>query len=287
MTKRRRRSSSSRSPKNNVTVIASVSVAAVAVVGLIGAVFASLPPDRGSDLCRVNAEPEEVVAVIVDASGEFSPLQRAAMLDRFYRALQRVAPSDDETRPVGAEVRVDIYNANASTGGLIEPVFSRCSTPALTGLQLMGGNARREQRTYREVFAEPLREAMLDLVAGESSDTSPILESLSAAVEQSFTGRTSGDRQAVIVLSDMLQNSENYSFYGRQRVPPFEEFYRAPEHNSVSLDLRGAKFCPILINRANAVEDALQGVALSAWWEQYAIAFRGRYDGWCIGELQL
>jgi hypothetical protein len=287
MTRRRRRSSSSRAPKNKYGLIAIVAVVALVAIGLIGAVFANLPPHRGSDLCRTDSEPEGVVAVVVDASGEFSPLQRAAMLDRFYRALQRVAPSDDERRPVGADIRVDIYNANASSGDLIEPVFSRCSTPALTGFQLMGGNARREQRTYREEFVEPLDQAMRELVAGESSDTSPILESLSAAVERSFSGRTSADRQAVIVLSDMLQNSANYSFYGHRQVPPFEDFYRSPEHNAVSLDLRGAKFCPILINRANAVEDALQGIALSVWWEQYAIAFRGRYDEWCIGELQL
>lgn len=287
MNRRRRRSSSSRGPKNNFILIAIVSVAAAAAVGLIGAVFSSLPPHRSADLCREDSDPDQIVAVVVDASGEFTPLQRAAMLDRFYRALGRVAPSEDERRLVGGEVRIDIYNANASNGGLLEPVFSRCSPPPLSGLQLLGGNKRRDERSYLSDFVDPLRQSMERLVAGESTDTSPLLESISAAVEQSFSGRTSGNKQAVIVLSDMLQNSDNYSFYGQRGVPPFEEFYRSPEHNAVPLDLRGAEFCPVLINRANVIEDNLQGVALHIWWEQYAIASRGRYDTWCIEELQL
>lgn len=287
MSRRRRSSSSSRGPKLNLPIILGAVVAFVGLIGATLAVVNSTPPRRGEDLCRTDAGPAGVVVVVVDASGEFSPVQQTAMLDRFYRALERVAPSDEQTRPVAGDVRVDVYNANAPVGELIEPVFSRCSTPRLRGLQALAGNVDRENRTYRTEFAQPLDDAMRRLVAGDRSSTSPILESLSASVERSLSGRSSRDIQAVVVLSDMLQNSDTYTFYGRGGVPSFQDFYLDPAHNAVSLDLRGASFCPIVINRDNAVEDALQSAGLSVWWEQYAAAYRGRFELWCLQELQL
>lgn len=287
MSRSRRRESSSRSPKQNWLVIA---FAAVGVIGLMAAtvmVMAAAPPDRAESLCLVDEAPSSVVVVVVDASGEFTQVQQAAMLDRFYRALDRLAPSEDPSRPVGPNVRVDVYNANAPLGGLIEPVFSRCSTPKLSGLQFLAGNAERERREYADEFAEPLRATMEALVAGASTETSPVLESLTASVEQSLTGRSSEQDHSVIVISDLLQNSRTMTFYGHQSVPDFAEFNTSSGRNAVSPDLRGAKLCPILINRPNEIEDRLQSYRLFVWWEQYTTAMRGRFDGWCLEELQL
>lgn len=58
--------------------------------------------------------------------------------------------------------------------------------PELSGLQLLAGNAARERREYEQEFAQPLDDIVRSLIAGQSSRTSPILESLTAAVEQSL-----------------------------------------------------------------------------------------------------
>lgn len=250
-------------------------------------ILSSSPPERDEDRCLADVGPSTVVAVVVDASEEFNEVQRQALMDRFYRALSRAAPSDEPSRPVAGEVRVDVYNANAPLGGLIEPVFSQCSTPKLTGLQALAGNPSREEREYEEAFARPLDEAVRGLTTGTSSETSPILESLTAAAERSFAGRDEAQQNSIILISDLLQNSSLVSFYGRQQVPSFESFTSLPGRSSVSPDLKGADLCPIIINRSTENEDRLQTTRLVDWWANYADRMRGRLDMVCIRELQL
>ena len=287
MARRKRTRGSSFSPGNNWLVMVAAAVGAFALIAITVVVVNASPPLRSDDLCLANEAPKSVVVVVVDASGEFTEVQQRALRDRFYRALDRLAPSDDPTRPVGAEVRVDIYNANAPLGRLIEPVFSRCSTPELSGLQLLAGNAARERREYEQEFAQPLDDIIRSLVAGQSSRTSPILESLTAAVEQSLAGRTSDQRHSIILVSDLLQNSDLVTFYGGSRVPDFSAFLDLPGRHEVSPDLRGATLCPIVINRSTDNEDRLQTGHLVDWWARYSDQMRGRFDGWCIQELQL
>lgn len=273
-------------PKNNLglAIGAVAAVGSLLVFGVVG--ILATPPKRDGDLCIRGEAPVAIVAVVVDASGEFSEIQQEALIDRFQRALAHLSPPESATRLVAAETRVDLYDASTSAGRSLEPVFSMCAPAPLVGMSAIAGNARRVEREYHTEFVEPLLAELRGLVGRPESDRSPILESVTAAVEHSFLGRTTQNQQAVLVVSDFLQNSSVISFY-RSGIPDFEDFSASPAFNAVRPDMKGADFCPIIITRTSAVEDRLQTIALFRWWEEYASSNRGRFDAFCTREFQL
>lgn len=273
-------------PKNNIPLIAGTIVLVVSVVGFGLFAMLSMPPQRGEDLCLPGASASHVIAVVVDASGEFTEVQREAFVDRFGRALTHISAPETSSRLVAPETRIDIYDASTSAGRSLAPLFSKCAPAPLTGLSAIVGNPRRAELEYRREFHEPLFEVLAELVGRPESNQSPILESLTAAAERSFQGRSTRDQQTMLLASDLLQNSEILSFY-RGGIIEFDEFESQPEFNAVRPDLRGAAICPILISRSTIAEDRLQNLALGRWWEEYAAANRGRFDVWCLREFQI
>lgn len=265
-------------------ITASSFVSLIIAAGVVG--LSTTPPKRGEDLCIRSSRPESVIAVIIDASGEFTPLQQQAMQDRFLRALGHLSPPEEDNRLVRSETRIDLYDARADAGQSLEPVFSRCAPAPLNGLSALVGNKGRVEQDYRQDFLEPLLEAFEDLIGRPEAQTSPILESVTAAVEHSFQGRTTADDQDILIISDLLQNSSLLSFY-RSGTPDFSGFSSTPAFNAVRPDMKGAGVCPVMITRTSRAEDQLQTLALVRWWEEYALANRGRFDGWCTREFQV
>ncbi|WP_417480951.1 hypothetical protein [Maricaulis sp.] len=282
----RRKASLSSAPRNRKGLIATAIAAGMALIGFSTVAAISAPPARDENLCIIGQPPGTIVALVVDASGEFTEVQQQAMLDRIARALTYTAAPTTLGRIVTNETRIDVYDATAAVGETLHPVFSKCSPTALHGLQRISGNSRRLEHDYERNFEAPLLATLADLVGHAESDRSPILESLTAASERSFAGRTVADAQKVLLVSDLLQNSEVLSFY-RDGVTDFSRFEQSSNFNAVRPDLRGADVCVVSITRANEVENRLQTTRLVRWWEDYIRASRGRTDIFCFGEFQI
>jgi len=282
----RLRAGLSSAPRTRNGLIGTAIGSVVALAVFIGFAAVSAPPRRDENLCIVDHSPPVVVALVVDASGEFSAVQQQAILDRLDRALRYTDEPTAEGRIVGNETRVDVYDATAAAGETLAPIFSKCSPAPLHGLERVSGNPRRVELEYERDFERPLLAALGDLVGHSESDRSPILESITAASERSFAGRTVTDTQKLLLISDLLQNSEILSFY-QSGVVEFSVFEQSANFNAVRPDLRGADVCVVSITRANAVEDRLQTTRLLRWWEDYVRATRGRTDGFCFGEFQI
>lgn len=286
---RKRRTSRRRysaKPKNNIPLmISAVSLIAVVIVsGVVG--LSAAPAKRGADLCVHGAKPPTVVAVIVDASGEFSEVQQQAFLDRLQRAFAYLSAPDSSERLIASETRVDVYELATHVGQRLEPVFSMCAPAPLTGISAWVGNPRRIERDYQTRFEQRMLAVFQGLVGQPEADRSLILESITAASEQSFHGRLETDRQHLILVSDLLQHSPVISFY-RSGVGEFRQFASEASYNSVRPDLKRATFCTIIIARTNPTENRLQSTALLRWWEEYAVANRGNFDPRCYREFQI
>lgn len=287
MSKRRKRSVYGASSDDKVKP--GVIAAALVLVALLGAVatmiLTAVPPNRGDNLCTKNG-PAGIIVLIIDASGEMSSVQKVAIRDRFFRAMQHASPPEVDGRIIGNEYRLDVYDAQTNEGAVSAPAFSKCSPAPLGGLSKMAANSRKEERTYQTEFEEPLERILTELIGKPEANVSPLLESFTAAAEQSFAGSQIDDRLHVIYASDLIQNSSVLSFYG-SGVGEFRDFQMSAGYNAVRPDLRGAVVCPMIIKRSGRTEASLQTVRLVRWWEQYIEANRGRIDGVCVSDFQL
>lgn len=198
------------------------------IVGVLGAIsyaaFVLKPAEYDSQtLCLADSVPPHRV-VVIDKTDLYSPAQ-ANMIGNLI--LQ-----ERDALDVGE--RLSLYELN-QTGQLRNTNrFSLCNPGAGAQVNPLYRNPTRIQARYEALFADPLDRALADLVEPKDAPSSPIIEALARLGQDPSFDRNVPARRIVLV-SDMLQNSETFSVYGRNRV---DLARRLPPSASVAATIR-------------------------------------------------
>ncbi|MEA1941985.1 MAG: hypothetical protein U9P68_07060 [Pseudomonadota bacterium] len=187
-----------------------------AVLGAISyAAFVLKPAEYDSQtLCLADSTPPHSV-VVIDKTDLYSSAQADAIGDLILRARDALAVGE----------RFSLYELNESGELRNTNRFSLCNPGAGEQVNPLYRNPERVQARYNALFAEPLDRALADLVTPKDAPSSPIIEALARLGQDPSFDRTV-PRRRIVLVSDMLQNSEIFSVYGRrrgtfeQRVPP-------------------------------------------------------------------
>jgi hypothetical protein len=94
------------------------------------------------------------------------------------------------------------------------PVVSVCNPGDGSDLDEFTGNPGLAKKRFEERFLSPIKDAISTLVEVQPAGSSPIIESIRGiGVSSFFTSPKTGHKNRLIVISDMIQNSNNISFY--------------------------------------------------------------------------
>ena len=118
----------------------------------------------------------------------------------------------------------------------------------------------------RDEFLAPLRQTLSVLLSVEGDSISPILEGVQVAAVSAFQPREADIPRQVLVVSDMIQNSRNLSFY-RDPVD-FGPLSRNPDYGTLRVDLTGVEVSVFLLARRGGA-GRIQGGTLRRFWEDY------------------
>jgi len=226
----------------------------VVLGGLVGAALITGKADRYNEttLCNVKG-PSAVTAILIDATDGINAVQRRAVLNRLNRI----------NRQLVANERVDVFEVSP-TADPLTPIFSMCRPVSADETSELTGNRRLAQKRFNETFNPQLEAALMKLLDQRPAPNSPIIEAVRAAVVASFLATDVPDTapRRLVIVSDMLQHSENISHY--EGLPEFDAFKSSPAYEQTASDLTGAEVTVLYLKRPAAAD--VQGRRHADFW---------------------
>jgi hypothetical protein len=175
-------------------------------------------------------EPSEFTAVIVDVTDPLTLAQRQDLRNRLDQLRQ-------ELRLNG---QIAFYKVDASNAKLLQPILKRCNPGTAGDFSHVDRDLKRVQATYDDKFEAPIVQAYEGIFSASGSDRSPIMQSIqSVNLTELQTAVAKGKPRQIVLISDLLQNTNNLSFYGR--LPPAEEVLGNPDFRAASTNLAGVR----------------------------------------------
>ncbi|MYB99702.1 MAG: hypothetical protein F4X60_14265 [Gemmatimonadetes bacterium] len=197
------------------------------------------------------------IAVLVDPSDTLTTVQEGSGAPRVLETIENGAPATAEIR---------IYTVGQAGRGNTRAVFRVCKPVHPDDVGSFTGNPALAERRYEEDFLAPLEQALTSLLSVEGDSISPIVEGIQVAAVSAFQPRDADIPRQLLIVSDMIQNSRNLSFY-REAVE-FGPLSRNPDYGTLRVDLSGVEVSVFLLARRGGA-GRIQGGTLRGFWEDY------------------
>jgi len=214
------------------------------------------PPRDAETLCP-RTGPVGHTLILVDKSDPWSAVQA----DRLKKLVKQVGVG------LATDSLLSVYVFNDAFEPNFPPLIALCN-PGRTASELIG-NPRRDYVRWAEKFGRPLDEALAVLAQPAKGNLSPVVEAIGDVLSRRENRVASGER-SLILVSDMLQNSAQFSFFGNSAAA------RDPERlkrlvGKVWQDSDGASW-RLQVHQVQGVYDAQRLEQASSLWQQ---ALRG------------
>ena len=184
----------------NWAIVASA-LAGVALVGFFAAPSLLRGPPRDQETLCPKTGPIGQTLILVDKTDPWSEVQ-AGRLKTLVKQIGETLPAD---RLLSIYVFSDVFEPGF-------PALVSLCNPGRTASELIG-NPRREYVKWVEKFGRPLDEALKVLLQPAKGNQSPIIEAIGDVVSRRENRVAEGERKLVLV-SDMLQNSGQFTVFG-------------------------------------------------------------------------
>lgn len=155
-------------------------------------------------LCHTSG-PINVTAILLDLTDPLSETQQAR--------LKTIMANEIASSSVDTMISLGVVSESAANWGAR---FAKCKPATGEAANGLYENPTIIAARYRHEFTDPIQVTLAGMLEGDVESQSPIMEALQSLISETpdFT-RTSGVRKLMIV-SDMLQHSDNLSFYRQQ-----------------------------------------------------------------------
>ena len=207
--------------------------------------------------CPEDGDYAAQIAILVDPSDTLTSVQEGSGAPRVLATIESGAPAT-------AEIRV--YTVGRAGRGDTRAVFRVCKPVHPDEVGSLTGNPAMAERRYQEDFLAPLEQALAALLSVEGDSISPIVEGIQVAAVGAFQPRDADIPRQLLIVSDMIQNSRNLSFY-REPVE-FGPLSRNPDYGTLRVDLAGVEVSVFLLARRGGA-GRIQGGTLRGFWEDY------------------
>jgi len=250
-------------------------VMAVAVVVAIGAVVLVQFVFKGETvderLCPKTSGSAAGLAVLLDLTDSLNPVQ--------HNRLRGLLDSRIDDARQGTLIAVGAVRVDAAERGA---VFARCKPATGKEASEIYQNPRMIEERYREEFLEPFEAIVSAMLDSSAAERSPIMESLQALLVSAPGFVDASYPRRVIIVSDLIQNSEAFSFY---RGDTWRRFVRSQDAERLAGRLRGVEVEICRVPRPGAGVDK---AAVDDFWVNYfdrAGASRVRTTTCLLGDL--
>lgn len=120
-------------------------------------------------------------------------------------------------------------------------LFSKCNPGDSAGLSDWTANPRIARMRWVENFRKPAAEAVKNSIASAKATSSPIMAAIQdIAIDQFSSAASQHAKKTLVVISDMIEFTRDYSQYPRAGCLSFQRFKQSPAYLKFKTDLHGA-----------------------------------------------
>jgi len=239
--------------------VKAVSVLSLAVLLLSGVFYlngkfeANREQTDKQTFCRAGNIPE-IVAVIVDHTDNFTPVQHEA-LRKYLR---------DVALDVQKNGMVQLYDVDSTSTSVLQPKFFLCNPGNENDLEnMIARRASTVRQNYEDTFVKKLNTVLENLLVAKAAQQSPIMESIQSVAVTAFAGQDrAAAKKTLIIVSDLLQYTPDLSLY--KGAPDFETFKKSGLWQKIHMDLHGITVKVLYVRR-----DSGQSKNLLLFWQKY------------------
>ena len=218
------------------------------------------PVPLDAALCPEDQNYPAQVAVLLDPSDPLNTPQ-SFVVDRIMGALERDVSETTEIKAftvarAGRQDTVPDYR-------ICKPIHPD-SVSWLEGADLGQENIVEAYAGFRE----GLRQSLSGVLRQSGDTASPILAAIQTSVLSAFRPRDASTPRWLLMVSDMAQNSDCWTFYGDRANASFRDLSQQPCLRSLRVDLTGVRVTIYQLAR-RGVTGRIQQRNLRQFWEDY------------------
>ena len=252
---RKRPSRVRKGKKRDSAVLSWIALAVVVAVAIgVGAFVVrtvmNVPEFDEATLCPVDG-PTSSIVVLLDLTDPVGDTQALT--------LSRILDARVDAAPPGTLISVGIVSEDPEDWGA---QFSRCKPETGENANVIYQNPDMIAERFESGFREPLRSALAGMLEAEEQSQSPIVEALHRLVEDTLVETRGSFPSQLIIVSDMIQNSDRVSFYACQG---WDHFRAGGE--PLSRNLAGTNIVLAKISRPGASSCVAE--ELEPFWGRY------------------
>jgi hypothetical protein len=219
-------------------------------------------------LCPVNG-PQGITVVLVDTSDDLPETTRREVLGQL----------DDMITMLPPFYRLDIRVLDIA-GVRSRSLFSKCNPGDGAGLSEWTDNPRLARLRWIENFRKPAAEAVKTSIAAAKAASSPIMAAIQdIAIDQFSSAASQNAKKTVLVISDMIEFTRDYSQYPRAGDLSFQRYKQSPAYLKFRTDLHGATVIIRYVTRQTNGQPLLDGVKHMEFWKAWIEDNRGAFGG--------
>ena len=179
-----------------------MAAAVVVAIGVVVLVQSFKGEEVDESLCPKASGPAAGLALLLDLTDSLNPVQ--------HKRLRGLLDNRIEDAKQGTLIAVGAVRADAAER---DADFARCKPATGEKANELYQNPRMIEERYRKEFLEPFRAIVSEMLESPAADRSPIIESLQALLVSAPGFVDASYPRRVIIGSDLIQNSEAFSFY--------------------------------------------------------------------------
>jgi hypothetical protein len=207
-------------------------------------------------LCNID-KIEQLTIFVIDTSDKLTPIQQTSLNERLWNYVNNIEKNNHQ---------IQVFSVDKINEKILEPLIKICNPGDEKEISSLTGNKKITRLNFEKNFKEKIDNIFADLLNKESSDKSPIMESVqSVAVSQLISNKNKFSKFRIILISDLLQNSENFSFYKGDFS--FDKFVKSDNFRFLKTDFKNAEIELYFLNRKKDIN--LQNESLRDFWIKY------------------
>ena len=232
----RKRSKKAKSDKVGYVLIAVV-VAVLVAIAVFIVMNRGVEVDKES-MCRSDGAFDRHI-VVVDMTDNYNSIQ----VQQIKHIIEQIVSG------LSISEQIQLYFINNTLPSEMKAEIALCNPGDGTGKSEIYSNPKLFKKRWDERFNKPLHAKMRDFSGDYTSSKSPILETIQAVNNIAIPYVREEDRRYKITLiSDMIQNSEDLSFF-KTRLSSLAHFVDSPGYNKTRTDLSGVDFDIVIVRR--------------------------------------
>ena len=229
MARLRRRRNARRSRSGGGSSIILYVLGALVAVGLLGAAIyyrSQTEQEMAVDpqtLCPEATGPVAMTAILFDLTDPLSEAQSKQLLQLIEKEITDA--------PIGTQFTLGVVSERPQTWGATAPL---CKPRSGSDVSTLTQNVRIVIERYEQQFLAPLHDNIQSMISSTGADHSPIMEAMQSLIADTHGYLTFVGPRKVILISDLLQNSDAMSFY---RGEDWQSFSLSPDFQRLNRSL--------------------------------------------------